>query len=397
MTILNLTSKRLKQILDYSIDERYSLYKKYYGESVLNIDKNNNSSQKILYSGNIYKVIIEKDEENENTNISSSYDLDNCLILVKEDISPNDFIWKNITINSQLVFQNKLYENAYVISPNGDGIISNSIIVILSAEDLVKAKYDPNFIINDEYTNGEVKIPDTIYNQILNPVGVPFISEDELEYTHSQILELIIKPTLITYFTYNPIVEKREYTIKNNSYNKFLVDDPYNEIVGLLHCSIIQSPYRTSSSLSPFYTQTQIINSSNLTGSYTNTNDIYNVVRYQREVAQGMINREAYFTYSLQRDRDNNKYLVVNTNKIGSIEATFRLNLYSWDYVSESEYHNFIKYGQGLTKKVFGNLRQHIKNEHINDYKSWPKEGEDMCNEVLKEWYKLSNKYALIR
>jgi hypothetical protein len=102
---------------------------------------------------------------------------------------------------------------------------------------ILPAKYSPSFTPDNNFLpyqdsevifdSGGVNITDEELEIILTPIGFPFVTFDDVEYTKDQICKYMIKPALQRYFSYRPILQ-REPGLVTTQGGKFSVEFPKN-------------------------------------------------------------------------------------------------------------------------------------------------------------------------
>jgi hypothetical protein len=128
---------------------------------------------------------------------------------------------------------------------------------------ILPVKYSPAFIPdnnflpyqNSEVTfdSGGVNISDEELEIILTPIGFPFVTFEDIEYTKDQICKYMIKPALQRYFSYRPIIERQpggEVAYAMGS--QFKVEFPKNAYACIPYYTVPGGSSPGASSGSPF-------------------------------------------------------------------------------------------------------------------------------------------------
>lgn len=90
---------------------------------------------------------------------------------------------------------------------------------------------DKNFLPytneNIDYGTAGINISNIELDTILTVIGLPLVSFDDLEYSKSQIISLMVRPALQRYYTYRPIIHEDGYGIVAQN-QEFCVPFPEN-------------------------------------------------------------------------------------------------------------------------------------------------------------------------
>jgi hypothetical protein len=78
---------------------------------------------------------------------------------------------------------------------------------------------------NVTYDSGGVNISDIELETILTPLGFPFVTFEDTEYSKDQICKYMIRPAMQRYFSYRPIIERQD-GLATNQGGQFKVEFP---------------------------------------------------------------------------------------------------------------------------------------------------------------------------
>jgi hypothetical protein len=102
---------------------------------------------------------------------------------------------------------------------------------------ILPAKYSSSFVSDNTFLpyqnsevlfdSGGVNISDDELQTILTPIGFPFVTFEDVEYSKDQICKYMIHPALQRYFSFRPIIQ-REPGIVTSQGGKFEVEFPKN-------------------------------------------------------------------------------------------------------------------------------------------------------------------------
>ncbi len=389
-----------------------------------------NSSTKVYSKDSLYLV-----------NVKSS-GLYRCIVICTEDCG--SVSWGQAFIfdymHGEITFGNN------IVSPNFKVLLSRQDYEGITQDDAFQLEYesfvpfkslDPNNKeynpFNDIYNDGPVIIPEEVYRRCISVLGAPFITDEELEYTKEEIIELAIKPALEEYFHWIPNVrpqvvdsmeastgnkvvsgydENGKWVVKSSSSsdgNGVDVDMP-DDAYGVAGLSLQQSGQSLNTNiLSPmFYALEQSLYSgfsyTALTGvyngrsPYTNTNSIGGMLG-SRAASQALINytRRVHYEgpYPADDDHPNHRWIRIYSTVSGVFNIWWALRSLDFNTIEYANRRRVIEYAQACVKELFGNLRRLAKSDIPGqyDYEKWITEAQQTKQTITDEWKKLV-KYA---
>jgi len=346
---------------------------------------------------------------------ASNCDINGYLVYCQKECKGHIFTWANA----------KFYDYQYGEISFGNDIVSPYFNVILTKTefDTIKENYYKlseyrNFIpFKDLETTSKVIINEEDYIRCLKPVGVPFITEEELEYTRDEITELAIKPALEEYFHWIPNTRSQEVQVPNNEINVAMPTDAYC-VVGI---SLQQFGSAVSGNvLSPLYyglEQSLYGNYafSTLTGTFTGNNPYtatssMSTMINNRSVSQAIINYSRRVHYEgpyvihskeeaeklgLKDALVGSKYIRLYSNQNGIFNIWWGIQTLNFNDIEYAERTRVIEYAQACVKDLFGSIRSLARTDVPGqlDYSKWPAEAEKTKSDIRGAWMKMV-KYA---
>lgn len=300
-----------------------------------------------------------------------------------------------------------LFDNDYGEISFGNNIVSPYFAVLLTATEYLSVDQEsesfirryPSFIpyekLND---NSPVIISDADYKRCLVCLGGPFIKEDELEYTRSEITELAIKPALEEYFHWLPPLMVTEEDVQVDGQEIDMPSEAYN-CVGL---SLQQYGGSISGNiLSPlFYGMEQALyggfNYTNLSGTYygsaapkTTQTTLDNVLSSHAS-AQALINytRRVHYEGPYRR-ADGSQFIKVYSNTPGTFNVWWAKKSINFNDVRYEDRRYVFDYIETNIKELFGYLRRQAQSDVPGriDYNKWVEEAEAK-REKIQEVYR---------
>lgn len=334
----------------------------------------------------------------------SSSKMDGFMVFCNKDCSGNQFSWSNAAY----------YDSAFGEITFGNDIVCPYFTVVLTKDEYLEASgsYDPSAYdqfqpYKDLNKSNEVIISDDDYGLCLKPVGYPFITEEELEYTREEITKMAIKPALEEYFHWIPNTRPTETEATSSEMLVPMPSDAYC-VVGL---SLQQYGSNVSGNiLSPlFYGVEQSLygsyNFSTMTGTYTgstpftNTNTMTSLLS-GRQAAQAMINLnrrvhyEGPYTIDTKALADQlkssigGKYIKVYANDNGIFNVWWGIQTLDFNDVEFAERTRVIEYAQACVKELFGSIRSLARTEIPGqiDYSRWATEAATTKEKIRDAW-----------
>ena len=347
-------------------------------------------STKIYNQNMIYKVDVE------------SSPLNGYLLFCKAEYIGNlDWTSANI-INSytgEITFGNK------IVSPNFNEV--------LTASDLnsITEPVDENFIpFQEEYNKtGVVKISDADYELCIRSIGYPYITEDELEYSREDIINLAIKPALERYFKWFPKIRIETTAVSGEEQEVPYPSDAYNVVFfSIQQGSMIGSAYGIQNTLLRYwdealYSATGL--GSTITGNYTGiyppqtqTSNI-NSWLSGRTAQQAFVNWSTRWNVHTTHHDDGSKWLAFYSNKGGQAEIHWAVQTLDFNDVKFERRPEVIKLCNAEVKKLFGTLRFQAKSDApgLIDYTNWIKDADTEIEDVDKIFREIQKSAVALR
>lgn len=149
--------------------------------------------------------------------------LNGAIIFVNEDYTlPSGFNWLNMQL-------------ADITSDTGDiiDVVSSIItpyfnVVVTQAQfQAIVQDYDPNFLpFQEPDASSLVSIDEQNLNMILNELGIPFITLEEMEFDRDRIVNLMVYPAVREYYKFFPVLSIGNFPLSNNSFSIPIPPDP---------------------------------------------------------------------------------------------------------------------------------------------------------------------------
>lgn len=297
----------------------------------------------------------------------------------------------------------------------GNNIISPYFTFLLNRQDLeqISELVDLEFIpFKDAETTGTVKIPEDIYQICLRPLGSPFITEDELEYTRDQINELAIKPALMHYFKWFPKIQIEQVGLTGKEQEIQYPTGAYGVVdfsiqQGNMGFAGVGSLGEVSNPLLRYFDEMVYITGmgAGLTGNYSGTNAPTTQTSNVNSMLLSRASQQAYANYSHRYNlhtiikEDGNRYLQFYSNKRGQAEIHWAMQTLDWNDTSLARRPELISLIEAEIKLLFANLRRQAKSDTpgLIDYNTWIAEANDTISKVTQDWQKIVKSQGVIR
>ena len=268
-------------------------------------------------------------------------------------------------------------------------------------------EYIPYEKIND---TSSVVISDEDYSRCLTCLGYPFIEEDSLEYTRSQITDLAIRPALEEYFHWLPPLIETSVDVQtgNDGQEVDMPTEAYScvglslqQYGGTIHGNIL-SPL--------FYGMEQSLysgfNYTNLSGTYhggaapRTSNSTLNSILGNRASAQALINytRRVHYEGPYRR-ADNSRYIRVYSNTSGTFNIWWAKRSLDFNDVRYEDRRYVFDYIEANIKELFGYLRRQAKSDVPGriDYNGWITEAEEKKKNIQEIYRQIVKGSGLLR
>jgi hypothetical protein len=241
----------------------------------------------------------------------------------------------------------------------------------------------------------------------LKVLGYPYITEDELEYSREEILNLAIKPSLEEYFHWLPNVKITTYPLSGAEQEIQFPTDAYD----VVNVSIQQfgglGAGNVTNSILRYYDMASYgaYNFAGVSGTYKGTFSPKtnlsspNSFLSSRQVTQAFTNLNTRYHFDKYTKPDGTKWLKLYSNKMGNADIHWAMKSLNFDDVEFAQRQNLIKYCQAEIMELFANLRQQAKSEVTGyfDYSSWLSTAKTMKDDVRTEWKSLVKVSSIMR
>ncbi len=350
-------------------------------------------------------------------------------------IEAGDAGYPNSALISCLVYCDKEYignlnwNNATLIDSDygeisfGNNIVSSHFYVVLTKKELSGLKdvpVNPNFIPFKELyeKNDSITISDEDYETIMSCMGVPFIREEELEFTREEICKLALRPALEIMFKWCPHTRPEIVNVTTNVQNVDMPSDAYG-VVGLSlqqagsANSNVTNPLIWSTQISPYLEIGQGMNDVSVFGSPLRSANRSNTLLLNNAAMQGLVNYRRRVHYEgpyegskITRDDEGNitniepyRYITIYSNIEGEFNVWWGIKSNSFGDVEFAQRDNAIKLCQAKVKQLFGNLRRQSKSDIPGqvDYNYLIEEGVREEQEVVEVLKKLTKASGVLR
>jgi hypothetical protein len=195
---------RLALLLSYPLNNRRDTWLSFGGANIDN-------SPKVFFRNALFRLV------------APAVPLNGAIVFVNDDYTlPAGFDWVRMQI-------------ADPTSPSGDivdtttGIISPYFNVVLTQTQFnsITQDYDPTFIpFQEPDASSRIAISEHDLDLILNELGVPFITLEELEFDRDRIANLMVYPAVREYYKFFPIMTVSNHPLSNNQFSVPIPPDP---------------------------------------------------------------------------------------------------------------------------------------------------------------------------
>lgn len=293
----------------------------------------------------------------------------------------------------------------------GNDIISPNFRLVCTHQEIENSigSVPESFVPFKDYLQktGVVQIDEMDYQTCLKVLGFPYITEDELEYSKEEILNLAIKPALEEYFHWLPNVKIETHSITGKIQEIQFPMDAYDVVnISLQQKGSIGAGNVSNSILRYFdMASYSAYNFSGLTGNYrgitaptTNLSSPESFLS-SRQLTQAFTNLNTRFHFDKYTKEDGTKWIKLYSNKLGNVDIHWALKSLNFNDVEFAQRQNLIKYCQGEIMELFANLRQQAKSDVTGyyDYSTWLSNAKTMKDDVRTEWKNLVKVSSIMR
>ena len=353
---------------------------------------------KIYFKGMIYKL------NNEDSELNGA--LIYCEQEYKVDSTEKQIEWEMV----------QTLDDLQGLVTFGSGIQSVVFKLIMTAEELDSVKkipVDTNYVPFQDYQKETfcVNIPDKDYYIIMSEAGVPFITEDELEFNKQQIINIFIQPVLEKYWTHFPYVKQQAIGRygAGQPFKILMPEHAYNAIpFYTIGAAGATSGSNYTNALSFMRTEMMYGNMGSM-----GSNSRWGSLRYNKPVPgftggmsytsmaldanaarQGMMNyfrREAFQKIV----EDGKKYITGYTSIGGYLNVKWLMCPYDWNLIEFEDLVDVRKACTGNILQNIGLLRSQVKGDVPGniDYSLFTQRGDKLTEEVMKKWEASSANY----
>ena len=323
------------------------------------------------------------------------------------DVSlPSTWNWATMRVNDTT--------NGTIVDTN-TGIVSPHIFLVLSGADFSAITIPPDnaFVPFQEgglagvgsSPNAQVIIDQLDLNQILLPLGVPFIHIEELEFTQDDILNVMVLPAMKQFYKWFPIIEMGIYPLQNY---QFEIDVPAWAQTCVRAYINPYGPVSGNNVGSPFaYWAEQVMSMPTMGGGSSpgfNSHrrpgmaNTMNTGTYilERAVRQGVIN---YATRTRVKTFIQQGKLKGHTNKFGMLEVEWGCFSNQWADIPFNRLDEVRKIAQAYVCRAFGMLRMQTRPDisGVLDYQQLLTLADKYETEVITLWQEASKSSGIIR
>lgn len=393
-----------------SINSKLSILQAYYNKGDLNkiyytwkktgaLEATNDTS---YYANNmLYKI------HTSNTNGDNS--LEGSLVWVNDEYVGN-INWDTSTLEDASSGEISFSPN--IISPNFKLILTSSEVETAETEtDAAELEaWIPYQDRNDSkyVTQGTITdIPQDDYAMCLEPLGYPFVKDEELEYSPEDIIRLCFKPALRMYYKYFPRVYIKRYPCSTNVATQDFPTEDDNGIPIDCYDIVWMSLQQGAGSVGVqniWLRYTSDLMMGNPTGSVAGGGGFVFSMPGSTSMTNGVSSYGMYLDRQAAQQAIVNKGSRVHFKKFMKADGTWAFNYYSlrtgemqvgfavkdnhWSHVEHGHKEEIIKLTQGYVKVLFGALRSQVKSDitGIVDYSSWVSDGKTAIAEVEDKW-----------
>lgn len=337
--------------------------------------------------------------------------LNNCLLYCSKEYRNGSIDWSRASVYDS--------DSGYITF--GGNIVNNAFTLLLDSPAFVSAtdSYDPSeYAVFTPYkglnASGQVAISEDDYGLCLKPLGYPFVTEDELEYSREEIIRYAVKPALEEYFHWIPNTRPSQISVSSSEMDVAMPDDAYCVVgislqqYGTGAVGNVMSPlfYAMEQSLYGGYSFASMTGTYTGSSPFTNTGTLATMLDNQRN-AQALINLnrrvhyEGPYTIDTQTLADSldsfvgGRYIKVYSNSNGVFNIWWGIRTLDFNDVEFAERTRVIEYAQACVKELFGSVRALAKSDIPGqpDYGKWLTEAATAKNDIRTEWKNMV-KYA---
>ncbi len=236
-------------------------------------------------------------------------------------------------------------------------------------------------------------INDKDYYEILSEIGYPVVTEDDLEFTKTQIQDYFIEPALREFFIWFP----KKLTQNQYITSTFEVDFPNEDVYGLLDARINTSVTAEGATASPFINQLNFRTGGFSSNMYGTRNDYgVNEAKYLEKALNQ--SQQAYVRAQRIDVDEINRAVSGYTNVSGELLLIWAQKSDNFSEVPFRRKTEVIELAKSKVLKGFAMLRSQLDSDVGVSFNSqdFMSRADDLEEKVLRKWKSMS-KVAIIR
>lgn len=265
--------------------------------------------------------------------------------------------------------------------------------------------YDSSFIpFQEQSILDPIDIPQDEFDKIMLESGVPFIDINELEYSRTDIMRLCIKPAMVEFFKWFPIITLQRYGLSDATFSIPIPNWAYGAgrvfvNPGYPISNAVQNPLL-------FFFDETLLSISNQGGlSVPNLNSTkrrgfvdtqnYSTFVMERAARQGIVNYSTRTRVRVQIQQGN---IVGYTTKRGVLEVEWTSNSTDWDDIPQNFWSQVRDLAKAYVMRALAMLRMQNRADIPGtlDYTRFLERAEKLEEATLELW-KSSTKPTIVR
>lgn len=227
-----------------------------------------------------------------------------------------------------------------------------------------------------------IQISDDHYKEILREIGYPVVTDQDIELSKDDILDICVRPVLREFFSFFPIKETISHMVNSN----FSYDFPDDSTFGILDARLNTSYFGASGRTANPFSNAYLYTVKNI-GKYGTIND------YGFREAQTMQKLEkttaVNYTKAFRVDvNESDRKITGYTNITGELIVTWAKESFNFEDVHLSKIKDVIKLSQANLLRTLGMLRGQIDsgtNSNFN-YQLFLDRADKLEDEVITRW-----------
>ena len=320
--------------------------------------------------------------------------LDGHILFVTEDVNlTTPFTWNTYQLHDATTGE--------IIDPTLNLVHPYFFVLLTPAQ--IATIIDPVDITFNPFVNYDpITISDEELNMIMIELGVPFVRWDELEFTREQVLNYMIKPAMLDYFRFFPILRTESYPLYNRS---FTIPIP-NWATMVVRANVNQGYPLNDSPANPLLRHfDEVLMSISSRGSFANPslnprmpqkfNNLqgYSTFILEKAVRQGVVNYA-----SRVRFRVENNNVVGFATKSGLLQIEWGSISNVWDDIPFNRKAEARDLARAYILQYFGQLRSQVRPGELGtiDYQNFMSRATELKTKIITLWESFP-KAAIVR